>query len=408
MEVSGEDPGGTENNCFKCKAVFDDAKGTVQCTMCKYYYHGKCENVDFRGFHLRRATWRCKQCSDVHGDGQNEAQTARPRKRSRIDDCDDQSLIEGMSITLGMLLRTTNALNQKMDQLLDENKLLKLEITKLKESQSVNNTATCPNTSYASIAAGQPNNNKVLLVKQKGQQKDVKQIKKDLQNKVNPGELGVGVSMGRATRDGGLILSCGNEREISTVQSEIQSKLGENYEVDRPKIHDHRIKAVGIDECEYGDSDEIIIDKIIKQNDLESSSKNFKLKILRKTVVINKKFNLILEADSSTYNFIINKQKLNLGWNRCFVYNDYGIIRCYKCNKYGHFQKDCQDKITCGKCTGNHNAQECVSNCVKCINCVLSNEKYKMNLNVNHTVWDNVNCETYKRIEKIRKNKFLQ
>lgn len=123
------------------------------------------------------------------------------------------------------------------------------------------------------------------MVKQKGQQKDVTQIKKDLQNKVNPGELGIGVSMGRMTRDGGLILSCGNEREISTVQSQIQSKLGEDYQVDRPKTHDHRIKAVGVDESEYGTADEDIIERLIRQNDLEANGNNFKIKILRRTII---------------------------------------------------------------------------------------------------------------------------
>lgn len=54
--------------------------------------------------------------------------------------------------------------------------------------------------------------------------------------------------MGRTTRDGELILSCANEKEIRTVQSTIQSKLGDNYEVDRPKTHEHRIKVVGIED----------------------------------------------------------------------------------------------------------------------------------------------------------------
>lgn len=118
-------------------------------------------------------------------------------------------------------------------------------LVKLKESPPTNSVSSCASKSYAAFTSNRPNNTKVLMVKQKGQEKDVKQIKKDLQNKVNPGELGIGLSMRRTTRDGGLILSCGNEKEISTVQAQIQSKLGENYEVDRPKTHDHKIKAGG-------------------------------------------------------------------------------------------------------------------------------------------------------------------
>lgn len=115
-----------------------------------------------------------------------------------------------------------------------------------------------------------------------------------------------------------------------------------------------------------------------------------------------------MEIDSSTYNTLIERQKINLGWSRCWVYNDFGIIRCFCCNRYGHMHKDCKDKITCAKCSGSHDINNCTENNLKCVNCMISNDKYKMNLSTNHTAWDSANCETYKRIEKIRNNKFIQ
>lgn len=103
---------------------------------------------------------------------------------------------------------------------MEENKTLKLEIAKLKGAQleSVNIAPKVP--SYASVDATQYNHNKVLVVKPKSQQ-DVKTVKQDLKDKVNPEELGVGVSIGRATKNGGLILSCGKKKEIIDIQSEI-------------------------------------------------------------------------------------------------------------------------------------------------------------------------------------------
>lgn len=404
-----DDPGGSFNNsCFKCKALLDDIKTTVQCMLCKNDFHGRCENVDFRGFHLRRASWRCKQCFDTHGDGKSDGPN-RPRKRSRIDDLEDQSVVDGINYTLSILVKTTNDLNEKVDKLLEENKMLKMEIASLRSQPTVNDSQnqTVPNISYATVASNPPNNTKVLVVKQKGSQKDIKQIKKDLQEKIKPAELGLGVSMGRPTKNGGLIISCGNEKEISTVRSEIQKKLGENYEVDQPKKHDHRIKVVGVHESEY---EEDLIMSVIKQNELQENIKDFKLKILRKSNVLNKRFNIIFEVDSSSYNLLINKEIINIGWSRCRVFNDYGIVRCYNCNKYGHLQKDCKNKIMCAKCSGDHDTKQCMDesdNC-KCVNCIDSNDKFKMNLDINHPAWDYANCETYKRIEKIRRNKFLQ
>lgn len=398
--TDGDDPGGI--NCFKCKSLFDDVKCIIQCVECKNFYHGKCENVDLRGFHLRKLIWKCKQCSD-------DNVGPRPRKRSRVEDGIDQSLIEGINRTLSLLLKNTNELNDKVDKLMAENQSLKVQIAELKKSQIINPTvADSVRPTYASTAAKTPNNSKVLSVKQKGQQKDVKQVRKDLQDRVNPEELGIGVSMGRPTRDGGLVLTCGNEREISVVQSEIQTKLGNNYEVDRPKTREHRIKVVGIHEDEYESTEEQIIERIVKQNDLRVNNRNFKMKILRRTKLLNRKFNLIVEADSDTYNSLIENQKLNLGWGRYWVYNDYGIIRCFNCNKYGHFQKECKDKKSCAKCAGEHDIKDCQESSIKCTNCITSNQKYKMNLKTDHVVWDHVNCETYKRIENSRQNKFLQ
>jgi len=54
---------------------------------------------------------------------------------------------------------------------------------------------------YVSVAStNKPNNTIILLVKQKNQQNDVTQIKRQ-EDKAKPGELGIGVSMGRTTQD---------------------------------------------------------------------------------------------------------------------------------------------------------------------------------------------------------------
>lgn len=46
------------------------------------------------------------------------------------------------------------------------------------------------------------------------------------------------------------------------VQNDIQSKLGDTYQVDRPKTFDRRIKIIGINENEYNSSDDEIIKKL--------------------------------------------------------------------------------------------------------------------------------------------------
>lgn len=401
-----------ENCCFKCKVLFSDVKSIVQCTLCNCYYHGKCENIDLRGFRMRKATWKCSSCEPVLSGVIPETvnkPNERSRKRSRTDEiCLDQNVADEIHTALKFLVNKTKELSEKADLLLDENRNLKHEISELKGVT----LATPVPTPYAmksnlTYTAATKNVNKVLVVKQKqgSSQKDLKQIKEDLRNMVDPSDIGIGVTMGRPTRDGGLILSCENEKSVTSVQSEIQSKLGDNYIVDRPKLLERRIKVVGINECEFNNTEEQIRAKIVKQNDLETNST---LKIRFKSRVFNGRFNIVFEVDSIAYNKLINKQKVNIGWNRCWVHNDYGIIRCFKCCRYGHQVKDCKEKKVCPKCSEEHDCKDCTSTDLKCNNCDLSNKKYGLNIATVHVAWDVNKCETYQRMERIQRNKYLK
>ncbi|KAK5647930.1 hypothetical protein RI129_002822 [Pyrocoelia pectoralis] len=290
--------------------------------------------------------------------------------------------------------------NHLDNNLLEENKCLKGEIASIKCQTSINDQLK----SYSSAVKG---GSKVLIVNQKGPPKDVQQIKQDLRTKVNPTEIGVGLTMGKSTKKGGLILNCGAGKDIKKLQVEIQHQLGDSYNVDRPKVLEHRLKIVGINECEFMNSDEVIVSKIIKQNNINEHV-NSKLKVIHKSKIVKQKFNLIFEVDINTYNAIMEHGKLNIGWNRCSVFDDFGIIRCFKCCRYGHLARDCNNNRVCFKCGCDHDANACQSEVVKCLNCVSSNEKYGLNLDVNHLIWNIQTCETYKRIEKVQRNKYIK
>ena len=59
----------------------------------------------------------------------------------------------------------------------------------------------------------------------------------------------------------------------------------------------------------------------------------------------------------------------------CKVYDRYNIKRCYNCQTYGHYAKDCPTKEVpvCGKCSEQHNTRDCTSVTSKCINCMIDN-----------------------------------
>lgn len=110
----------------------------------------------------------------------------------------------------------------------------------------------------------------------------------------------------------------------------------------------------------------------------------------------NRTVNVILEVDRQTKEEV---DRMKIGWNVCRVVDYVQIIRCFNCCQYGHTAANCKNTLTCGYCGGVHKSPDCESDYASCVNCVKANNKYNLQLNEEHDVWDK-ECEYYKRIEE--------
>ena len=45
------------------------------------------------------------------------------------------------------------------------------------------------------------------------------------------------------------------------------------------------------------------------------------------------------------------------------------VQQCFKCNKFNHIAKECNNETACSKCRGKHDRKECQANTKKCSNC---------------------------------------
>lgn len=84
------------------------------------------------------------------------------------------------------------------------------------------------------------------------------------------------------------------------------------------------------------------------------------------------------------------RKKNYIGWSRCSFYEDYGIIRCYSCNKFDQ-AKDCKGEVTCPICSENDQLRDC---------------KLKLKLSTDHGAWDKI-CPSFLRILELQKRKFI-
>lgn len=133
---------------------------------------------------------------------------------------------------------------------------------------------------------------------------------------------------------GGITIECENKLTQKNVQVSAIEKLGENYEVNIPTLFNRRFKIVDVS---IKHSETEIKPLIFKQNDHVNSNSNMKLiTVIDKPKIQPTHYTFIFETDPKTYSAIINNGKLSIEWDRCRVFENIYISRCFKCLGFNH------------------------------------------------------------------------
>jgi len=93
---------------------------------------------------------------------------------------------------------------------------------------------------------------------------------------------------------------------------------------------------------------------------------------------------IILKVDEKTHELMLRREKLNIGWKKCMVFNYYSVKRCFKCWGYYHLAKNCTWQETCHKCAGSHISKECKATEKRYANCMYKNKTYNLKINDEH------------------------
>lgn len=172
----------------------------------------------------------------------------------------------------------------------------------------------------------------------------------------------------------------------------MKSKLNsEDYEVNLTKMRRPRIKIVNF----TGSTNvEEIQEKIREQNNIEG---NLSVTFVKR----NKKGSSTVYCECSpiAFNKIMASKKIYIDWERYPVFEDLEAPRCYQCQGFYHRKQNCRSKLVCPVCSGEHEQNICPKIKKCCINCVLSNDRFKTNYDVNHCSFD-VDCPCNKYQQK--------
>lgn len=195
----------------------------------------------------------------------------------------------------------------------------------------------------------------------------------------------------RRIQGNGVLVETTRKADISTLMANEKLKAAGLIVGAPPKRNPRLI----VYEVPQADSNEAILSAIIEQNlsGTQQTTARNQLKIaFRSGDRTREKCNIVLEASKETRDYLIQKERLYVGWNCCRV-NDYiAATRCYKCHGYGHTTKYCKAQSeVCGHCSlQGHGFKECPnkSRPATCASC------QKAGKNSNHSVKSNT-CPAY-------------
>ena len=179
------------------------------------------------------------------------------------------------------------------------------------------------------------------------------------------------------TKDGELVLVCDSKESRDNLSNIVKNSDG-NIPTKTPNSKSPAITIVGVPK-EYNHSE--ITEMFVKQNEFVKRfamaniiDDHFKVLAVRTTKKNPDIFQVFATVSAVLRDGIKQfKDRITLGLTSCKVYDQYHVKRCYKCQHFGHYSKDCTSpEQFCAKCGEYHTTNTCFSTVKKCIICVRS------------------------------------
>jgi len=185
------------------------------------------------------------------------------------------------------------------------------------------------------------------------------------------------------TKTGKACIFVNNEHILET-----QNALKDTFNIEISNAKKNKIlpkmKIFDIDTSIYKkDSKQLLVDQILAKNKQISETLNLDHDSILQVVMINEENKYAIVKVSENIRKIIkdNGNRIFLNLSTHYVKDNFHVIQCYKCQKYGHKigSDHCSGKEACLYCSEKHRSSECKvkhqKENHKCSNC-LTNQKY--------------------------------
>jgi hypothetical protein len=261
-----------------------------------------------------------------------------------------------------------------------------------KNNNALNNSVSMQNNRKNNITFADVLKNKneepVVVIKPKNSEQKSDVTKKLLKEKIDPSKIHVNDL--RNVSNGGVVIRCNNSANVVECKKMIEKELGNSYEVSVPEPKKPTLKIVGLTELFEKDD---LIEKIKSQNDFISENAFIEVTdISRRKSIIT----AIIKTDGETFQKLIERERIYVGWDRCRLYEHFYFQQCFNCAGFHHLAKDCKNNVSCPRCAGSHPLKECSATVNQCSNCITVNRDLKLNIPTDHPAWSR-ECSVFLR-----------
>jgi hypothetical protein len=246
-----------------------------------------------------------------------------------------------------------------------------------------------------------------IVIKPKDSNQHITQTQSDVLRNVDLKQGKINISQVSSVSGGGLIISCKDGAGQDELKQIATEKLGSKYNVKIVNSLRPKVRVVGISEDIAKDD---IITYILNQNsDLIADPTNCSLARHWPTAKNKKNFQAEVHVDTLSYSRILERGSVLVGLTSCSVFDAVSVPRCFNCNGFNHMSRQCNLKVCCPICAGDHGIKACVAsrnNEKKCINCINLRNKPE-NIDVSHAAWEYDRCTAYKNaVDNFKRNLF--
>lgn len=215
-----------------------------------------------------------------------------------------------------------------------------------------------------------------------GMKKELKGIWKEKSIELTPYDV-------VSTKSGQLVMRVKTKEETEKLRTLIEGeeRLKGKVKITVPKRRRQRILILSVDVDVTEDEVKTSLVRVLEDGGLSASAD---VDVVRHYPTRRGSVNWIIDVDADGADLLIARRRLCIALERYRMVGFVPVVRCFKCQAYGHMTMRCPGPEKCVRCSGAHGIKDCKETEEKCANCANRDD----DIDIAHRA-DSMDCPCY-------------